>query len=129
MKKLMLLMVGSTLVASVALAQNAPEAQPAVKTEQAAKRAEWDQKLVDELKLTAEQTTKFDALSKEYKEKIEAALADASLTEDARKEKKMALKKEKETKFLELLTPDQQAKYKELVEKKKKEAPAKPEGN
>jgi Spy/CpxP family protein refolding chaperone len=31
----------------------------------------------------------------------------------------MALKKEKETKFLEFITPEQQAKYKELVEKKK----------
>jgi Spy/CpxP family protein refolding chaperone len=51
--------------------------------------------------------------------------ADASLTDDARKEKKMALKKEKEAKLAEFLTPEQQAKYKELVEKKMKKETAK----
>lgn len=33
----------------------------------------------------------------------------------------MALKKEKEAKLFEFLTPDQQSKYRELIEKKKKE--------
>ena len=33
----------------------------------------------------------------------------------------MALKKEKEAKLFEFLTPDQQNKYRELIEQKKKE--------
>jgi len=46
----------------------------------------------------------------------------------AQKEKRMALKKEKETKLFEFLTPDQQTKYRELIEQKKKEM-EKPVGN
>ena len=37
----------------------------------------------------------------------------------------MALKKEKETKMMEFLTAEQQTKYKELMEKKKKDMTAK----
>lgn len=44
-----------------------------------------------------------------------------SLTKEAQKEKKMALKKEKETKLFEFLTAEQQARYKEIMEKKKKD--------
>jgi len=46
---------------------------------------------------------------------------DASLNKDAQKEKKMVLKKEKEAKLFEFLTPAQQTTYKELIEKRKKE--------
>jgi len=89
-------------------------------------RAAWEKKFKEDLKLTAEQSDKYDALSKEYSEKMDAITKDASLDKDAQKEKKMGLKKEKESKFLELLTPDQQAKYKELKESmEKKNAPTK----
>jgi len=44
---------------------------------------------------------------------------------DTQKAKKMELKKEIEGKFFAILTPDQQAAYKELIEKKKKEMEAK----
>ena len=54
----------------------------------------------------------------EYNEKIDAVLADASLAPEAQKEKKMALKKEKEAKLMELFSAEQQAKYKEIIEKK-----------
>ena len=127
MKKLMLLMVGSALLATGAIAQNAA-ATPAAKTEQDPKqvRAEWEKKVKDELKLTDDQTVKYEALNKEYNEKIDAVMADASLNADAQKEKKMALKKEKETKLMEILTLEQQAQYKDLMEKKKKETAVKP---
>ena len=82
---------------------------------------EWDKKVKDELKLSSDQVVKYDALSKEYGEKMTAIAQDASLSKDAQKEKKMALKKEKETKLFEFFTPEQQITYKELVEKKKKE--------
>jgi Spy/CpxP family protein refolding chaperone len=89
-------------------------------------RAAWEKKFKEDLKLTTEQSDKYDALSKEYSEKINAIVNDASLDKDAQKEKKMGLKKEKEAKFLEILTPEQQAKYKELKESmEKKNAPAK----
>lgn len=77
-------------------------------------RAAWEKKFKEDLKLTAEQSEKYDALSKEYSEKIDAIAKDATLDQNAQKDKKMNLKKEKEAKFLELLTVEQQAKYKEL---------------
>ena len=100
-------------------------AQPS-KEDQQKSKAEWEKKVKDELKLTDDQSVKFDALNKEYAEKIEAIAQDANLSKDVQKEKKMALKKEKETKLFEILTPEQQAKYKELMEKKKKDMDKKP---
>lgn len=84
-------------------------------------RTEWEKKIKDELKLTPEQTQKYDALNSEYNPKFDAIMNDASLTKDVQKERKMALKKEKEAKMMEFLTPEQQTKYRELVDKKTKE--------
>ena len=131
--------MGSALIATSAVAQDAStQAQPAAKAEAAAKatevkkadmkqeRADWEKKLKTDLNITGDQATKFDALNKEFNEKIDAVLADASLTPEAQKEKKMALKKEKEAKLMELFSAEQQAKYKEIMEKKKKEVSLKP---
>lgn len=131
--------MGSALIATSAVAQDAStQAQPAAKPEAAAKatevkkadmkqeRADWEKKLKTDLNITGDQATKFDALNKEFNEKIDAVLADASLTPEAQKEKKMALKKEKEAKLMELFSAEQQAKYKEIMEKKKKEVSLKP---
>ena len=82
---------------------------------------EWDKKVKEDLKLTDEQVTKYDALNKEYNDKISAVAQDANLSKEVQKERKMALKKEKEAKLFEFLTPEQQNKYRELVDKKKKE--------
>lgn len=107
-------MAGS-LLTTVAVAQEQKE----MKNE----KNEWDKKIKDELKLTDEQVVKYDALNKEYKDKIDAVMKDEGITKEQQKEKKMALKKEKEGKLFEFLTADQQAKYKELMDKKKKEKP------
>lgn len=115
----MTLMV-SLFVVSVSMAQEQPPKDPKQQ------HAEWEKQLKEELKLNPEQTAKFDAVSKEFREKIEAIGKDASLDEAAQKERKMALKKEKETRLLEFLTPEQQATYKAFIEKKKA---AKPGGN
>jgi hypothetical protein len=45
-----------------------------------------------------DQIVKFDALNKEYNEKIELIALDANLSKEAQKEKKMALKKEMSSK-------------------------------
>ena len=118
-------MIGGAFVATSAVAQ---DVQPAPKTEQSAKQEaiDWEKKVKDELKLTDEQAGKYDAINKEYQAKIDAVLNDASLTKDVQKEKKMALKKEKQAKLMEVLSAEQQAKYKEMVEKKKKDAALKP---
>lgn len=118
MKKLLLSFLVTAFVGGAVLAQGqATPQQEKVKQD----KAEWDKKVKEELKLTSEQIVKYDALNKEYGPKMEAIASDASLTPEVQKEKKMALKKEKETKLFEFLTPEQQTKYKELIEKKKKE--------
>ena len=80
------------------------------------KKAEWDKKVKEELKLNADQIAKYDALNNEYNPKMAAISNDASLTKDSQKEKLMGLKKEKETKLFGFLTPEQQTKYKEMKE-------------
>jgi Spy/CpxP family protein refolding chaperone len=129
MKKMLVLFAMMAIVTTAAVAQNEP-AQDPQKAQQdpqkaAQEKAEWDRTVKAELKLTADQITKYDALSKEYGDKMDALKSDASLDDNARKAKKMELKKEKEGKLAEFLTPEQQAKYKELVDKKMKKETAK----
>jgi Spy/CpxP family protein refolding chaperone len=123
MKKLLLLFIASALVSAAAIAQMD------VKKDYKKERTEWETKIKTDLNLTADQSAKFDALNKEYNEKIDAIAMDATTDKAALKEKKMALKKEKETKLFEILTAEQQTKYKEIMEKKKKDMEAKPSGN
>lgn len=95
------------------------------KAYQAKQAQDWDNLIKTELKLTEVQVTKLAAINKEFSEKKEAILKDAGLTDEARKEKKTALKKDKEAKINEVLTPEQQTRYKQLVDAKMKEAPKK----
>jgi Spy/CpxP family protein refolding chaperone len=121
MKKVLSLMMAFAIVGITA---NAQMDQKDYKKQ----KEEWDNKIKTELKLTTEQVTKYDALNKEYDEKFIAISQDATIAKDAQREKRMALKKEKETKLFEFLTPEQQTKYRELIEQKKKEM-EKPAGN
>jgi hypothetical protein len=105
-------------------------AQDNKKADKQKEYAEWQQKVKDELKMTDEQVNSWNALETEYKEKMNATKQATDLDKDAQKTKMVELRKEKNAKFLELLSADQQEKYKELIEKKKKEAEAnKPAGS
>lgn len=122
MKKLLFSLLVTAFVGGAAVAQDQSTTQQQQdKTPQ--QKEEWDRKVKEELKLTPDQVTKYDALSKEFAPRMDAIGKDASLNADQQKERKMALKKEKEAKLFEFLTPEQQTKYKEMVEKKKKEEP------
>ena len=125
MKKILLLMIAIAMVSTAGLAQMEQKDKKDYKKE----RIEWENKIKTELNLTTDQVVKYDALNKEYNDKMDVIAQDANLEAEVKKEKKMALKKEKETKFLELLTADQQAKYKEIIDKKKKEMENKPSGS
>ena len=116
MKKVLSLMMAFAIAGVAANAQLDP------KKDYSKEKAEWDNKIKTELKLSAEQVAKYEALNKEYDEKFNAIAQDAALTKEAQKEKKMALKKEKQARFFEFLTTEQQAKYNELVDQKKKES-------
>ena len=114
MKKVFFLIVAFAFVGTAAIAQL--EQKDYKKSQE-----EWDKKVKEDLKLTSDQVVKYDALNKEYGEKMSVIAQDATLSKETQKERKMALKKEKEAKLFEFLTPDQQNKYRELVEQKKKE--------
>jgi hypothetical protein len=116
MKKLLLLVLMTGFIAGAAISQDQKDMK--------ADHEQWDKKVKTDLKLTDEQVVKYDAISKEFGGKIDALKQDATLSKEAQKEKKMALKKEKEVKLFEFFTPEQQTKYKELVTEKKKEKPA-----
>jgi hypothetical protein len=121
MKKLLLLLTVTAIVATSAVAQEAKDPKK--------DKAEWEQKIKTELQLTDEQVVKYDAVNKEFEPKFDAIAQDANLSKEAQKEKKMALKKEKEAKYFEFFTPEQQDKYKAIIEKKKKEMAEKPAGS
>jgi Spy/CpxP family protein refolding chaperone len=118
MKKLFLFLVFAALLAAPAFAQESKD------KDKQKDYSEWQKKIKDELQLTDEQVAKWDAISKQCKDKIDAVKMDASLDDETKKARKTELKKEKETMFVELLSPEQQAKYKVMLEKKKKEAEA-----
>jgi Spy/CpxP family protein refolding chaperone len=113
MKKVFFLIVAFAFVGTAAMAQL--EQKDHKKSQE-----EWDKKVKEDLKLTTDQVAKYDALNKEYSEKMSVVAQDATLSKETQKERKMALKKEKEAKLFEFLTPDQQNKYRELIEQKKK---------
>jgi len=122
MKKLLLSFLVTAFIGGAVVAQDkVTPPQDQTKQDQVKQHEEWDKKVKEELKLTSDQVVKYDALNKEYKPKMDAIVNDATLSADVQKERKMALKKEKEAKLFEFLTPEQQTKYKELIEKKKKE--------
>ena len=114
MKKVFFLIVAFAFVGTAAMAQL--EQKDYKKSQE-----EWDKKVKEDLKLTSDQVVKYDALNKEYGEKMSAVAQDATLSKETQKERKMALKKEKEAKLFEFLNPEQQNKYRELVDQKKKE--------
>lgn len=115
MKKLLLSLLLTGIITGVAFSQDQKDMKQGHK--------DWEKKVKTELKLTEEQTVKYDAVCTEYDGKMEVIKKDASLTKEVQKEKKMELKKEKQTKLFEFLTPEQQTKYTELMEKKKAEKP------
>jgi Spy/CpxP family protein refolding chaperone len=85
---------------------------------------EW-QTLVTELKLTDEQQKKIADLNKAFSERRQSVENNTTVSEEAKNERKAAMKKAQEAQFLQILTPEQQARYKELVLAKATETPKK----
>jgi Spy/CpxP family protein refolding chaperone len=129
MKKIILSAAIVSASVCAAYAQDQKTTQPAQqavketdqKSYEAKQATEWENRLKTELKLTDEQLTKIAIVNKDFTDKKEAILKDATLTDDAKKEKKEALKKEKDARFFEILTPEQQMKYKQMTEEKMKQ--------
>ena len=97
MKKLLL----SCIIASMfCLTASAQLAQENKEKDRQKEYAEWQQKIKDELKLTDDQVSKWNALDTEYKDKMNATMQATNLDKEAQKEKMIGLRKEKNVKFL-----------------------------
>jgi hypothetical protein len=120
MKKL-LLMMAITAIVGTAVAQDQNQ-----QNQKSKDKTEWYKQMRTELNLTTEQATKFDAINQEYDSRFNALDNDPALNNTTREERKMTLKKEKEARLFEFFTPEQQTKYRELMEKKKKDKGVKP---
>ena len=77
-------------------------------------------KMQDQLNLTADQKSQMKALHQDMKQQREGIMNDQSLTSDQKKEKMKELRKSQSEKMNTILTPDQQAKMKELRKQRMK---------
>lgn len=99
-------------------ASDAPVVKEAAqKTTEAKKANEW-QNMVTELKLTEEQQQKIAEMNKAFGERRQAIENNTTLTDEAKVERKAALKKAWDAQFLKYLTPEQQTRYKEIMDAK-----------
>jgi len=72
------------------------------------------ERMIAELKLTEEQSTKFKAAMAEQREKGTKIREDSSLSADQKREKAQALREESQKKIKEILTPEQFQKYEKM---------------
>ncbi|HEU5070103.1 MAG TPA: hypothetical protein VFV96_06800 [Verrucomicrobiae bacterium] len=82
-------------------------------------------RIAEELGLSAEQKTKFEAVMKDAAEKRKALRDDTSLTQEQRREKGKAIAEDTQKKVKEILTPDQQKKLEDLRKERRGHGPAK----
>ena len=77
--------------------------------------------MIDELKkelvLTKDQNTKFDAIYKEFNEKMAKARESAGDDREAMRAKMQEMNKDRDTKIEKILTPDQVKKFKDYQAK------------
>lgn len=76
-------------------------------------------KMMDDLNLTPDQKTQMKALHESSKQQGDAIKNDASLTPDQKKQKMKDLHQSQSEKMNSIFTPDQQAKRKSFMEKRK----------
>jgi Spy/CpxP family protein refolding chaperone len=111
-RKLFLTLVAGLLMATGLMAQNQPPRQDFQQRRQ--------QQLVEmkkELTLSKDQITKFDAIQKEFNDKMTKARESAGDDREAMRSKMQEMNKERDTKIEKILTPDQVKKFKDILAK------------
>ena len=120
MKKLFLVAIAGLFFAANSSAQakrNVPHSQ---QMRSDSSRHFQKGKMQDQLNLTADQKSQMKALHQDMKQQREGIMNDQSLTSDQKKEKMKELRKSQSEKMNTILTPDQQAKMKELRKQRMK---------
>ncbi len=74
--------------------------------------------IYDQLGLTPDQKTKLDAIRKDARDQMKAVFADKSLTREQKFAKLGEIRKNEKGQINQILTPDQQAKLKDLIKAK-----------
>ena len=120
MKKLILIAIAGFFLAANTNAQvkrNAPHSKHMQSdSSQHFKRGD----MMTQLNLNADQKTQMKALHQDMKQQRDAIMNDQTLTADQKKQKMKELRKTQSEKMNSILTPDQQAKMKELRKQKMK---------
>jgi Spy/CpxP family protein refolding chaperone len=119
--KFLLPFAGFALLTSPLLRAADPADAPADKPDRQERRAEMREngkKWAEELNLTADQQTRVDAIRKQTADAIKALHKDTTLTDDQKKAKGRELRATTEQDVMAVLTPEQQAKAKELRAKR-----------
>ena len=100
-----------------------PPPPPPPPGEHRERREENAQKMAKELNLTPDQQTQIEAIRKQTREAVKGVRNDASLSDDQKHAKTRELMKAGEEQVRAILTPEQQAKAKELRAKHGRHAP------
>jgi len=115
--KFLLPFAGFALLTTPLLRAADPTDAPADKPDRQERRGEmrenakkWEQ----ELNLTADQQTRIDAIRKQTAEAMKSLHSDTTLSDDQRRAKGRELRKTTDQDIMAVLTPEQQAKAKEL---------------
>lgn len=116
------LLATSAICVSSVRAQDPTPANPpaAIGGKKNEKKPSAQAALLAQLNLTDEQKTKIKTIEDKAKADRKAARVDAALTADQKKDKTKEIGKDATKAILEVLTPEQQAKYKDLAKAAKK---------
>ncbi len=120
------LLIASPVVRADEPAAGTPPPPPGEKGEKRERRQDMREnfdKMAKELNLTSDQKIQIEAIRKQARESMKAVRNDTSLTEDQKREKGREIMKTAVDQERAILTPEQQAKQKELREKHGRHGP------
>ena len=118
--KTILALAGLALAAAPALRADQPSVPPAPPADQPGHHGRREemrerfQRMITDLNLTPDQQAKGQAILKQTAESLKAIHEDATLSDEQKRAKAKELRRSTEQQIHALLTPDQQAKLKEL---------------
>jgi len=119
MKKVFLFVTAALLFAATSNAQVQRNSSSSQRVQSDSARHGRNGKMMNELNLSQDQKTQIKSLHQENKQQRDAIKNDASLTPDQKKQKMKELHQSQSEKMNSILTPDQQAKRKQMMAERK----------
>lgn len=119
MKKVFLFVTAALLFAATSNAQVQRNSSNSQRVQSDSARHGRNGKMMNELNLSQDQKTQIKSLHQENKQQRDAIKNDASLTPDQKKQKMKELHQSQSDKMNSILTPDQQAKRKQMMAERK----------